>query len=148
MNRKIALALSVVIPGGVWVTTPLWAPSLASASGRDFIAAGQLGGTFETISALFSGLALIGVTYGPYLQVQLRRRERQPEIFARLAARASEKPLVLAPMGGTPQGEALLTLAVPVYIVTGENSVAYNATISVEYEGLARESFLRCLSRC
>src|SRR5204863_5202205 len=92
----------------VWSLTPFWVPRLAywflkpepvveqnaSASqkdqaaraSRDHAISGEFGEMFGTINSLFSGIALIGVAYGLYLQIEQKRREKQPEVFARLAA--------------------------------------------------------------
>lgn len=74
----------------LWGLTLLWVPRLAgwiSGNGNfDLASAGQVGDLFGAVNSLFSGLALIGVVYGLHLQIEHRRREKQPEVFARLAA--------------------------------------------------------------
>lgn len=153
------LCLLVVL----WALTPVWVPHMAhwflmsaapgeqreaaspkeagaSPHNQDHAIAGQFGDMFGTVNSLFAGLALIGVTYGLYLQIELKRREKQPELFARLAMTNDERPLVLAPMDATPGGEVFLTLAVPVYITTGSSAAAFNVAISATYGSLAYEA--------
>ena len=80
------------------------------------------------------------VAYGLYLQLEHKRREKQPEVFARLAFNSADQQLVLAPMDTTPGGEVHLTLTVPVYIVTGTSTAAFNVAISVTYGTLDRRT--------
>lgn len=147
----------------LWAATPFWVPHVArwflmpeptaeqsaSASPKDAVTSagpqnhaisGQFGEMFGVVNALFSGFALIGVVYGLYLQIEQKRREKQPEVFARLAAKDIERQLVLAPMDATPQGEVHLIMSVPVYITTGSSAAAFNVAISVAYGLLAHET--------
>jgi hypothetical protein len=163
MKRSIWFFAMLCLLIFLWALTPVWVPRMAhwflrseapgeqgaaasskdagtSAHPQDHAIGGQFGDMFGTVNSLFAGLALIGVAYGLYLQIELKRRERQPEVFARLAAKDDERPLVLAPMDATPGGEVYLTLAVPVYITTGSSAAAFNVAIRVIYSSLADET--------
>jgi hypothetical protein len=163
MKRPVWFFTLVCLLVFLWAMTPVLVPRLAqwflkspasseqgvvpapkaegiSSPTQDHAISGQFGDMFGTVNSLFAGLALIGVTYGLYLQIELKRREKQPEVFARLAAANDERPLVLAPMDATPGGEVYLTLSVPVYITTGSSAAAFHVAVSSTYGSLAHEA--------
>lgn len=158
MRRLILVFVALVV---VWILTPFWVMPFAQwithqvtpqkversdsstvSQPVDLAPAGQLGDMFGTINSLFSGLALIGVAYGLYLQTQHKRREKQPEVFARLASTAEERPIVLARNDDTPLGRVQFSLQVPVYIEAGSGAIALNVAIRATYGDATKHTTL------
>lgn len=111
--------------------------------GTDTVAiAGQLGDVFGSVNALFSGLALVGLAYGFYLQVQHNRRAKQPEVFARLGSQAKDTMVSLAQKSGTAGGKVWLKLVVPAYVDAGDGPSAYNLVVTAAWHGLEKSDRL------
>lgn len=108
----------------LWLAAFCLTPTVAkwALQGNDGGMSGQFGDMFGAINSLFSGLALVGVVFTVYIQVQEKRKEAKPFVIPHLDKTTG----VHVGEFSRRAGEILLRLGVKLKLRNGSADVAVN----------------------